>query len=261
MSQSKGIMIRNSYIFLPKISKKKELHIWKQGINDWDAFLAKESIKGISEKSKLLYNNMIREAKKELHALNSGYFIGKLPCSEMWRLYDFFKEEAVFLDIETSGVGRDSYITIIGLFDGINTKTMVRNINLDFLGLRKELERYKIIITFNGASFDLPMLSKRDKGIKEILAKIPHIDLKTMAAKAGLKGGLKQIERELGIKRSNAIVESMYNGDPFQLWRMFLGSGDDYYLRLLIEYNEEDCINLKQIANKAYWRLRQDLSS
>jgi len=251
-------MIRNSYIFLPKVSKKKELQIWKQGINDWDSFLAKEDIKGISEKSKLKYNNMIREAKRELHNLNPGYFINKLPSPEMWRIYDFFKEEAVFLDIETSGVSGDSYITIIGLFDGINTKTMVRNCNLDYSELKRELEKYKIIVTFNGASFDLPMLSKRDKGLKEIFAKIPHIDLKTMAAKAGLKGGLKQIERELGIKRSNVIVEKMYNGDPFQLWRMFLGSRDDYYLRLLIEYNEEDCINLKQIANKAYEKLKHE---
>jgi len=64
----------------------------------------------------------------------------------------------------------------------------------------------------------------------------------------GFTGGLKNIEKEFGIKR-NKIIEKIYNGDPLLLWRMYKGSGDDYYLNLLVEYNEEDIINLKTIAD------------
>ena len=32
-------MIENSFIFLERISKKKEQNIWQQGIKDWQDFL------------------------------------------------------------------------------------------------------------------------------------------------------------------------------------------------------------------------------
>ncbi|MFH1316324.1 MAG: ribonuclease H-like domain-containing protein [Candidatus Woesearchaeota archaeon] len=247
-------MIRNSFIFLEGIRARKEKIIWEQGIRNWDDFVKAEKIRGISAKRKGYYDRKIIEARKELFNLNSGYFYGRLNKGEEWRLYEFFKDESIFLDIETSGLDKDSYITIIGLFDGINTKTMVRNFNLDYKILQKELEKYKLIITFNGASFDLPFLKNKSK---DLIPKIPHIDLKTMCSKAGLRGGLKEIEKRLGIKRENKIIERLYGGDVLRLWRMYLGSGDDHYLKLLIEYNEEDCINLKQIANIAYETLKK----
>lgn len=251
-------MIRNSYIFLPGISEKGEQNIWNQGIRSWDDFLSIKEIKGISKARKIKYDYMIKEARSKLNEDDSSYFCDKLESKEMWRLYNFFKEDAVFLDIETSGVESGAYITIIGLFDGINTKVMVRNMNLDFDNLREELKKYKIIVTFNGSRFDIPFLSKK---CFDLFPDIPQIDLRTMCSKAGLKGGLKDIERELGVKRQNKIVERMYGGDPFLLWRMFLGSGDDHYLRLLVEYNEEDCINLKQIANISYDKIKRPISS
>jgi len=135
---------------------------------------------------------------------------------------------------------------MIGLFDGINTKIMIRGINLDINFLKKELKNYKLIVTFNGSSFDLPFLKKR---YPDLIPNIPHVDLKTVCQRSDLKGGLKQIEKKFNIKR-NKIIEEMYNGDPFTLWRMYRATGDDYYLNLLVEYNEEDVINLKIIADK-----------
>ena len=49
----------------------------------------------------------------------------------------------------------------------------------------------------------------------------------------------------------------MYGGDPLKLWRMFKGSGDEYYLNLLVEYNEEDIINLKKITEHTIEKLKQ----
>ena len=61
----------------------------------------------------------------------------------------------------------------------------------------------------------------------------------------------------MGIKRQNKIVEKMYGGDPAKLYRMWRGSGDERFLKLLVEYNEEDVINLKQIADHAYSKLKE----
>jgi len=239
-------MIESSFIFLDKISKKTEENLWKQGIKKWDDFLNTKTIKGISKARKIFYDRKILEARKALYNLDSSYFADKLPQSETWRLYNFFKDQAVFLDIETSGVNKHDDITMISLFDGINTKTMIRGINLDINYLKKELKNYKLLVTFNGSTFDIPFLKKR---YPDLIPNIPHFDLKTLCNRLNLKGGLKQIEKQFNIKR-NKIIENFYNGDPLTLWKMYRATGDDYYLNLLIEYNEDDVISLKIIADK-----------
>lgn len=245
-------MIRNSYIFLEKIDAKTENNIWKQGISDWDSFLETKKIKGMSKARKLYYNRQILKARKALYNLNSSYFIDKIPSTETWRLYNFFKEDSVFLDIETTGIYSHDDITLVGLFDGFETKIMIKDINLNINFLKKELEKYKLIVTFNGAVFDLPFIKKR---YYNLLPNIPHFDLRTACARVGLTGGLKTIERKLGIKR-NKIIEKLYGGDAVTLWKMFRATGDDYYLNLLVEYNEEDVINLKKIADYVYDKLK-----
>jgi hypothetical protein len=54
-------MIRNSFVFLEKVSKKKEQNIWQQGIKNWQDFLKTEKIKGISVKSKFYYDRRIKK--------------------------------------------------------------------------------------------------------------------------------------------------------------------------------------------------------
>ncbi|MBS3102354.1 ribonuclease H-like domain-containing protein [Candidatus Woesearchaeota archaeon] len=238
-------MIQNTFIFLEKIGKGLENSLWQQGIKNWDDFLKARKIGGLSNARKLYYDRQILKARNALYNFNSGYFQRIMPKSEFWRLYDFFKEDSVFLDIETTGLSFEDDITVFGLFNGIETKTMIKNINLDYKILKKELEKYKLIVTFNGSSFDIPFINKRYPGL---LPNIPNFDIKSVTNRLGLKGGLKEIEKKLGIKR-NKIIEKFYGGDALTLWRMYKATGDDYYLDLLVEYNEEDIINLKAIAD------------
>jgi len=238
-------MIYTSFRFLNGIDEKTEKNIKIQGIKDWNGFLRTECVRGISRLKKLHYDRQLQRAKKELYRQNSSYFTN-FPPSDMWKLYEYFKEEAVFLDIETTGLSRYDQITLIGLFDGIETKTMIRGTNLNIGYLKKELQKYKMIVTFNGSTFDLPFINRK---FPDLLPDIPHFDLRHACARIGLRGGLKQIEKQLNIERKNKIVEKLYNGDPVLLWRMYRSTGDGYYLNLLVEYNEEDIINLKPIAN------------
>ena len=48
----------------------------------------------------------------------------------------------------------------------------------------------------------------------------------------------------------------MYSGDAALLHRMWRGSGNSQYLQLLVEYNEEDVINLRKIAEHVYGKLK-----
>ena len=152
-------------------------------------------------------------------------------------------------------MGQEDDVTVVGLFDGKNTKTMVRGINLNYRALKEELSKYKIVVTFNGATFDLPFLAKR---YPRLLPNIPHIDLRTVTGRLGYSGGLKLIEKEMGISRRE-LVGRIHGGDAVTLWRMYYGSGDDHYLKLLIEYNEEDVINLKKIADVCTKKMEEQL--
>ncbi len=247
-------MITNTFIFLERIGDKLEQNIWKNGVYSWENFLKRNTIKGLSRHRKLYYDRKILNARKALYNFDSSYFIDLLPQSETWRLYEFFKDDSVFLDIETTGLSKNNDdITIFGLYDGINTKIMINGINFDYASLKKELQKYKLIVTFNGASFDLPFIEKRYPGL---IPKIPNFDVKSVTNKLGLKGGLKNIEKSLEIKRTQ-IIDKFYGGDALTLWRMYHATGDDYYLNLLIEYNEYDIINLKIVAEHCVKKMKE----
>lgn len=239
---------------MERIGDKLEKNIWNDGVYDWNSFLERSKIKGLSMHRKVYYNRKILSARKALYNFDSSYFLDLLPQSEMWRLYDFFKEDAIFLDIETTGLSKDfDDITLLGLYNGFNTKIMVKGINLDYNALKKELQKYKLIVTFNGAVFDLPFIEKIYPGL---LPTIPNFDVRAITNRLGLIGGLKNIEKALTIKRSHN-VEKFYGGDALTLWKMYRATGDEYYLNLLIEYNEYDIINLKIVAEQCVKKMKK----
>jgi hypothetical protein len=250
-------MIRKTFSFLPGIEAKTEASLNLQGINDWHDFLNSSSVTGMSSKRKSFYDRKLAEAGNELKYGNAAYFASSLKIDDHWRLYDHFKDEACFLDIETTGLSHQSSVTVVGLFDGFKTKSMIRGINLDVDALKEELSRYKMLVTFNGSVFDVPFLERRFPGL---VPAIPHMDLRFVCKKVGLVGGLKAIEKEMGISRGD-IVGDMSGGDAVTLWRMYRSTGDDHYLNLLVEYNEEDVVNLKRIADTVYGKLSTSYGS
>ncbi|MBI2668925.1 ribonuclease H-like domain-containing protein [Candidatus Woesearchaeota archaeon] len=249
-------MIKKSFVILEKVSRKKEQSIWQQGIREWSDFLRAKQVKGISREKKWHYDRQLWDALKKLQEEDSAYFVSQLPAKEMWRLYEYFNERCCFLDVETDSSGR---ITVVGISDYFSTQQFVFGVNLEKNLLEAELRKYKILVTFNGASFDLPKL-KKQFGME---IGIPHIDLKPLCVKLGLVGGLKEVEKVLNLKRPAHLV-----GNPVDLWKAFHASGDREYLELLLEYNREDIENLKAVMewcykdmkNKTITLLSKDLS-
>lgn len=135
----------------------------------------------------------------------------------------YYDEEAVFLDIETTGLSpMRSFIYLIGLvFIDLKKVTMHimqliaedRDEEEEILKLMKErLKSYKTVVTYNGNSFDLPFIAKRSEryGIEPIAMDSFDMYEKLRLHKDTLKlDGLKQknIEKKLGITR-----EDRYNG-------------------------------------------------
>ncbi|MBI2573440.1 ribonuclease H-like domain-containing protein [Candidatus Woesearchaeota archaeon] len=238
-------MIRHSFIFLPSCTPLREQKLWAAGIKDWATFRKLPKIKGINPERKILYDTSLKVADEALQQGNSSYFVGKMPLIHAWRFYDYFRDQTCFVDIETDA---NKVVTVVGISNYYHTNQFVKGMNLTRDALRRELAPYKLIITFNGAAFDLPILRK-EYGLE--LA-IPHIDLKPLCAQFKLMGGLKEVERILNLKRPTHLY-----GNPIDLWKAFHASRDKEYLDLLLHYNAEDIENLKGIMEHI-WKLKKE---
>lgn len=188
----------------------------------------------------------IEESVSALEAGEHQFFAKHLGLRESWRAYDAFKDSCVYLDIETDGRS----ITTIGLYDGYEFTCLLKGQDLE--NFRDEISRYSMIVTFCGGTFDLPMLEKSFRGT---LFDQIHVDLCPVLRKLGYRGGLKKIEKDLGIERPEEVAG--LNGlDAVILWRRFVGLDDLAARDRLIAYNREDCINLKRLGEFAFEHMR-----
>ena len=233
----------------------REHSLWRSGIRHWNDFLAAPDIRGIRDQKKHLLDDELLIAKEKFRHMDSRYFAKTMPRREHWRLLREFGDSTAFLDIETTGISIRSPITVVGIFDGSRMHHLVRGRNLNASNLRAMLASVSSIVTFNGSGFDLPIIESQLPGS---VPPVPHVDLRYPMRKLGYVGGLKNIERELGIERDRR-VEYMTGEDAVYLWRLWERDGNRNALDLLLEYNGEDCRNLKTLAAHAYKHLRRNV--
>ena len=246
-------MIRNSFIFVRCIGEKRERMLWENAILSWEDFLERERIIGIPSRKKPLIDLEIKEAKLNFDLGIPYFFAYRLPRREHWRLYGDFKHETCFLDIETTGLSPpEGEVTLVGVYDGREYRAYIKGINLSERALKRELGRYSLLVTFYGSAFDIPFLEACFPGIN---FNTPHLDLCFALRRLGLRGGLKRIEEELGLRREE--VKGMDGMEAVRLWKRWEKSRDKDALEKLVEYNRADVENLKPLAEYAYSELRR----
>jgi uncharacterized protein len=155
----------------------------------------------------------------------------------------------VYLDIETDGAAGNA-VTIIGLYDGKNYRCLIQGEDLE--NFRDVISHYSMVVTFFGFSYDIPVLQKQFPGVD--FDQI-HVDLCPMLGHLNLRGGLKKIEKEIGIERSPE-TQGLTGRDAVFLWRKHRTRDDANALERLIAYNKEDCVNLERLAEYAYQGLK-----
>lgn len=246
-------MIRHTFSLLNGIGEKLERHIWRNGVLSWGDFCRAGEIDGISPERKRIYDHQLTQASMELSVGNAEYFARIMKRREHWRLFDMLKGGAVCLDIETNGFqpGSGGYVTVVGLYNGRDWKSLVRGENLTVDSINRELAGYKYLITFYGAAFDVPFLLRSFPGVR---FDIPHFDLCFAAKRLGINGGLKKLEDLFGINR-NEVVKGMNGYDAVKLWEQ-ARKGSSEARELLLTYNREDTTNLLSLANILYKRLK-----
>ncbi len=246
-------MLRNSFILLDGVGAQRERSLWRSGVLTWDDFASENCIKGISGERKQHMDRALELAAARLDARDSAYFAQNISRREQWRCLGEFGKSVAFVDIETTGLSLKSPITVLGIFDGSRMHTLVRGRDLNASNIRAILGSVELIVTYNGASFDIPVIQAQ---FGNAVPPVPHVDLRYPLRRLGLTGGLKRIEREVGLERDRR-VEYMTGEDAVYLWRLWEREGKRNALDLLIEYNEADCKNLKALAKHAYGLMRK----
>ncbi|MBN1390052.1 MAG: ribonuclease H-like domain-containing protein [Candidatus Thermoplasmatota archaeon] len=237
-------MLKKSFIFLPGVGSSTERTIWDQGIPDWDEFLQRDEAGPLKGDRKSRSDSLINEAIRNLDHGKLDFFARLFRPCENWRMWEEFGRDAVFLDIETMGTRRYSPVTVVGAYDGEEFRALVRGKDLNTCGISDLFKGASMIVTFNGATFDIPMLEAQFPGS---VPHIPHLDMRFLARRCGYMGGLKSIEIQMGIVRPDD-VRGMSGEDAVRLWKMYERDKNRNALKLLLKYNMEDIINLSPMA-------------
>ena len=247
-------MIEHTFQIAPGIGAKKERDIWDSGVLNWDDFLSSDCVCGIRDQRKRRCDSYLEEAERLLGEGDSRGLCDLLKNGEEWRLFGRFRSEAAYLDIETDGLERDSLVTVVTVHRPKGTVTLTHGIDLDAESLSEALEGAKLLVTFNGKCFDVPVLRY---SFPSVDLDIPHFDLRYGCRRVGLRGGLKHIERDIGLSRDGDI-EGVDGEEAVRLWKNWERRNDAESLRILTEYNRADTINLETVSDTVYRRLVSD---
>ena len=237
-------MLRNTFCHIPGIGVTTEKRLWADGIDSWESALELGPSRMTTQRREKVAR-YVAESKIHEQEQNPRYFADRLPANLHWRLFPHFRDGAAYVDIETTGLEPwDHSITSIALFDGRRIKTYVQGQNLE--DFERDIEDYKIIVTYNGKCFDIPFIQSYFR------TRLDHvqIDLRYVLKSLGYAGGLKGCEVQLGMDRGElAGVDGYF---AVFLWNDYHRGGNERALETLLAYNVEDVVNLETLMVMAY---------
>lgn len=236
-------MIQSSFCCFKGLGHSAEQKIWELGCLSWDRINVLPE-KTLSPKKMDLLTLEITQAKSALKAGMAEYFINRFKPGDQIRVFKDFQAQSAVIDIETTGLTTKDVITTIAVMKGRKIHVFINNMDLpDFLSVLKDV---KLVITFNGARFDLPFLRRHFS----IDMNIPHLDMMPILRNMGFTGGQKKCEHRFHLTRNNS--QGISGIHAVDLWRRWQQKNDISALKQLTFYNAEDVFMLEKIAVKTY---------
>jgi hypothetical protein len=230
--------VENSFIPVRGVGEGTERKLWRRGVRTWDDFDG--SVPGPAPADRV--SEFIATAQERLDDGDAAFFGETFPSGTHWRLYENFRAEACFLDIETTGLSqhRDD-VTVVSCHRDGDTESFVRGRDLQADRLQRRLDDASLLVTFNGKRFDVPFLETS----LDLDFDLPHVDLMYPCRRLDLTGGLKEIEQTVGIDRDRPDLSGR---DAVRLWHEY-ERGDEGALETLVSYNRDDTANMERLLD------------
>jgi 8-oxo-dGTP diphosphatase len=275
-----------SFAWVRGIGDRVEHALWRAGVRGHTDFNKRfEQLEGIESVIAREQVIRIKQNLSEDHNRTDAERWDAVPARHRWRLLEAWRETTTALDFECDRSGAP---TVMGVSDdgssytafvdqetmrwwldgaaeslpGRWTSTGADSGLLDGLACRfqpfeaapKSLRRDGLILVFGGRKFDVSMLRKVYDG-----EPLPERfgDLLDLARRAKRRGGLKAVERALGIARATRIAD-LRGRDAITLWARVEAGGEQAFWAFadLVAYNRADTVNLFELRD----RLLLDLS-
>jgi hypothetical protein len=246
-------VLRSTFQLAPGLGATREKHLWEAGIARWDDYPGSARLPASLDRA---LGAAIATARQAHAAGDVAALAALLPAREHWRLLGELGTGAAYLDIETSddAVGFAG-ISAIGWLDARGPRVLLAERDLH---LFPELASdWQLLVTFNGGSFDLPILQR---AFPEWQPPLAHVDLRHVLPRLGHSGTLKRVEREIAglyLERPPHLAEL----EGFGAARLFRQgrAGDRAAWRRFVEYNLYDVIGLRTLAAYAHNSLTERL--
>ncbi len=236
-------MLRSTFCLLRGVGESTEQRLWHRGIRTW-ADLRAVGEQLFPERKWRSLKEELEYAEAALAARALDFFLARLAGALRSRVLRQFQGDFAYLDIETEGLRATARVTSVALYDGAEVRVFVRGPH--FAEAIGALCACRAFVTYNGATFDLPRL----RGEFGLALAQPHLDLAPVMRGLGLGGGLKAVERRLGIGR--CLSEGLDGQEAAALWARYSTEGDQAALHRLMAYNAEDAMALEPLLVHAY---------
>jgi predicted nuclease with RNAse H fold/uncharacterized protein YprB with RNaseH-like and TPR domain/adenylate kinase family enzyme len=256
-------MIERTFLHLPGVGPLTENRLWKSGYMCWGDLdhairggaTVRDLFRSSDRQTKLFTSetvqrdrrsaawlNCLDESRRALNEREYRFFLDLIKPANHWRLLPALQSEALYLDIETTGLSRElHYITVIGALYKNRFYQWVWPEPLDELA--ELMATAPLVVTFNGSRFDIPFLRSHAHAVPEPHA---HVDLVHIANAAGLRGGQKVAEQKLGLSRDDEFEE--FGGlEAVASWCRAL-YGDQSAYEQLLTYNRLDVEMMPRLA-------------
>lgn len=227
----------------PGIGPGRVRSLHQAGFHTWGDCIHRQHDLPLKGNLKQHFIEFLHQSQDHLNNDDLVWLITHFPQRHHWRILKRYFHKAVFFDIETTGLSSyDNIVTVAAALENNKLEIFTEGYNLaDFL---EYIDSRELVVSFNGKCFDIPFLERvfHIPGFT-----VPHIDLRWVAWHAGFKGGLKVIEREMGIIRPGHLLDV----DGFEAlnlyWQWHAGDEDSGYQ--LVQYCAADVIASRYAAS------------
>ncbi|HTE20870.1 MAG TPA: ribonuclease H-like domain-containing protein [Armatimonadota bacterium] len=247
-------MLEKTFIHVQGIGYQTERRLWQQGADCWSTFLSDPTAFKVPRARLATLLDTVTRSPQALARGDYRFFQQRLASRDHWRTLHAFPGRVAYLDIETNGGTDFDSVTVIGLYDGTTMRQFVRGENL--LDFEDALDEVALLVTFYGGGFDIPVLRN---AFPRVRFDRLHLDLCPTLRRLGYGGGLKSVERQLGLNRSEE-TDGLNGWDAVRLWHEWR-HGNEESLRTLLSYNAADVLNMVPLAEIAFRGLAEKAAS